>query len=114
MGVGEFMYLPMRIAAEMGEGISYQSSTRSPVYPQSRPDYGVHSAEAYPSAGDPEIRNYIYNIAPGQYGDIFVILERDVPRSRIEPMTDILKTLAGNKVHLIILSAGQEAEAACL
>ncbi|UQZ37519.1 phosphoribosyltransferase [Paenibacillus sp. PK3_47] len=113
MGVGEFMYLPMRVAAEMGEGISYQSSTRSPIYPEARPDYGVHSAEAYPSAGDPAIRNYIYNIAPGQYGDIFVLLERDVPRSRIEPMTDVLKSLAGNKVHLIILGARQETEAAC-
>lgn len=112
MGVGEFMYLPMRIAAEMGEGVSYQSSTRSPIHPQRRPDYGVHSAAAYPSAGDPEIRNYIYNIDPGQYGDIFVLLERDVPRGRIEPMTDILKVLAGNKVHLIVLGSQQEAEAA--
>ncbi|ULO10629.1 phosphoribosyltransferase domain-containing protein [Paenibacillus sp. 19GGS1-52] len=104
MGVGEFMYLPMRIAAEMGEGVSYQSSTRSPIHPERRSDYGVHSAEAYPSAGDPEITNFIYNVDPGQYDDIFVLIERDVPRQRIEPMTDILKKLAGHKVHLIVLS----------
>ncbi|MHA6532216.1 phosphoribosyltransferase family protein [Paenibacillus sp. BAC0078] len=105
LGVGEFMYLPMRIAAEMGEGVSYQSSTRSPIHPERRPDYGVHSAAAYPSAGDPGITNYIYNVDPGQYDDIFVLLERDVPRERIKPMTDILKRLAENKVHLIVLAA---------
>ncbi|AIQ27136.1 MULTISPECIES: phosphoribosyltransferase family protein [unclassified Paenibacillus] len=108
MGVGEFMYLPMRIAAEMGEGVSYQSSTRSPIHPQRRADYGVHSAAAYPSAGDTEITNFIYNVDPGQYDDIFVLLERDVPRQRIEPMTDILQRLAGNKVHLIILASEPE------
>ncbi|MGN7764029.1 phosphoribosyltransferase family protein [Paenibacillus sp. 22594] len=108
LGVGEFMYLPMRIAAEMGEGVKYQSSTRSPIHPDRRPDYGVHSAAAYPSAGDPGISNYIYNVDPGRYDDIFVLLERDVPRRRIEPMTDILKRLAGNKVHLIILAPDTE------
>jgi hypothetical protein len=110
MGVGEFMYLPMRIAAEMGEGVSYQSSTRSPIYPERRPDYGVRSASAYPSAGDPAITNYIYNVDHGQYDDIFVLLERDVPSQRIKPMTDILKGLAGGKVHLIVLAPGQEGE----
>ncbi|WP_081383324.1 phosphoribosyltransferase family protein [Paenibacillus odorifer] len=105
MGVGEFMYLPMRVAAEMGEGIAYQSSTRSPIHPERRPDYGVHSAAAYPSAGDPEITNFIYNIAPGQYDDIFVLIERDVPHERMKPMLDILKKLARHKVHLIVLTS---------
>ncbi len=112
MGVGEFMYLPMRIAAEMGEGVSYQSSTRSPIHPERRPDYGVHSAYAYPSAGDPAITNYIYNVDHGQYDDIFVLLEREVPAQRIKLMTDILKGLAGSKVHLIVLAPEQEGEAA--
>ncbi|WP_445668119.1 phosphoribosyltransferase family protein [Paenibacillus sp. FSL F4-0125] len=104
MGVGEFMYLPMRIAAEMGEGVSYQSSTRSPIHPEHRADYGVHSAFAYPSAGDPEITNFIYNVAPGQYDEIFVLIERDVPHERMKPMLDILKALARHKVHLIVLT----------
>ncbi|MNI60148.1 hypothetical protein D3C73_1153420 [compost metagenome] len=47
----------------------------------------------------------------GQYEDIFVLLERDVPDQRIKPMTDILKRLAGHKVHLIVLEQEQEAEA---
>lgn len=104
MGVGEFMYLPMRIAAEMGEGVSYQSSTRSPIHPERRPDYGVHSAAGYPSAGDPEITNFIYNVDPDQYDDIFVLIERDVPHERMKPMLDILKKLARHKVHLIVLT----------
>lgn len=101
MGVGEFMYLPMRVAAEMGEGIAYQSSTRSPIHPERRPDYGVHSAAAYPSAGDPEITNFIYNVAPDQYDDIFVLIERDVPHERMKPMLDILKKLTAIKCILL-------------
>lgn len=108
MGVGEFMYLPMRIAAEMGEGIAYQSSTRSPIHPERRADYGVHSAAAFPSPGDEEIMNFIYNVDPGQYDDIFVLLERGVPRERIAPMTDILQRLADNKVHLVVLASEPE------
>ncbi|MFD1773783.1 phosphoribosyltransferase family protein [Paenibacillus rhizophilus] len=111
LGVGEFMYLPMRVAAEMGEDVFYQSTTRSPIHPGSAPDYGVLSAEAYPSAGDPGITNYIYNVAPGQYDDIFVLLEREVPASRIQPMLDVLNRLAGRRVHLIVLSGEREREA---
>lgn len=49
--------------------------------------------------------NFIYNVDPGQYDDIFVLLEREVPRQRIAPMTDILQRLAGNKVHLVVLTS---------
>ncbi|MNC81434.1 hypothetical protein D3C75_1345600 [compost metagenome] len=48
----------------------------------------------------------------GQYDDIFVLLEREVPAQRIKLMTDILKGLAGSKVHLIVLAPEQEGEAA--
>ncbi|WP_169744100.1 phosphoribosyltransferase family protein [Paenibacillus wynnii] len=105
LGVGEFMYLPMRIAAEMGDGISYQSTTRSPIHPNRRLDYGVHSAAGYPSAGDPEITNFIYNVEPGQYDEIFVLLEREVPQTRIQPMMNILNKLARHKVHLVVLTS---------
>lgn len=106
LGTGEFMYLPMRIAAAMGEGVSYQSTTRSPIYPVDKPGYGVASAAAYPSAGDPGIVNYLYNIAPDQYDDIFVLLEREVPIPRIQPMLDVLDKLAGRRVHVIMLGGG--------
>nr|WP_235775537.1 MULTISPECIES: phosphoribosyltransferase family protein [Paenibacillus] len=106
LGTGEFMYLPMRIAAAMGEGVSYQSTTRSPIYPVDKPGYGVASAAAYPSAGDPGIANYLYNIAPDQYDDIFVLLEREVPLPRIQPMLDVLDKLAGRRVHVIMLDGG--------
>ncbi|WP_379128226.1 phosphoribosyltransferase family protein [Paenibacillus sp. sgz500958] len=113
MGVGEFMYLPMRIAAEMGEGVAYQSSTRSPIHPSRRLDYGVQTAAGYPSAGDPGITNFIYNVEPGAYDEIFVLLEREVPVERIQPMTDILQKLARHKVHLIVLSSVMQEQEAC-
>lgn len=111
MGVGEFMYLPMRVAAAMGEGVAYQASTRSPIYPVRRADYGVNSAAVSPSPGDPEVSNYIYNIESGQYDEIFVLLERNVLPERTQPMTEILRRLAARKVHLIVLSPEEESGA---
>ncbi len=44
LGTGEFMYIPMKIAAEMGENILYQSTTRSPIHPVSNDvNYAIHN-----------------------------------------------------------------------
>ena len=32
LGTGEFMYIPMKLAAEMGSNVFYQSTTRSPIF----------------------------------------------------------------------------------
>ncbi|WP_307473375.1 phosphoribosyltransferase family protein [Paenibacillus harenae] len=105
MGTGEFMYVPMRIAAEMGAGVRYQSTTRSPIHTSDEPGYAVTSAQPYPSPEDGDVRHFIYNVAPGQYDDIFVIFERDMDPSRLAPMLHILRRLAGSKVHAVFLTA---------
>lgn len=104
LGTGEFMYVPMRIAAGMGDGISYQSTTRSPIYSADLPDYAVACGYPYPSPEDDSVRNFIYNISPGQYDEIFVLFERDMPPSRVKPMLDILRQLAGRKVFAVFFS----------
>ncbi|GGD87174.1 phosphoribosyltransferase family protein [Paenibacillus nasutitermitis] len=104
MGTGEFMYMPMRIAAGMGEGISYQSTTRSPIYAANLPEYAVTSGYRYPSPEDEAVSHFIYNVTPGQYDEIFVLFERDMPPARVKPMLDILKQLAGKKVFAVFLT----------
>ena len=104
MGTGEFMYVPMRIAAEMGTGIHYQSTTRSPIHPSREFEYGVHAGYGYPSPDDPETRNFIYNVEPDQYEDIFILFERDVPPERVHSMLLIAKKLAARQVHLIFFT----------
>ncbi|MEE4577529.1 phosphoribosyltransferase family protein [Paenibacillus polymyxa] len=101
MGTGEFMYIPMRIAAELGPNVYYQSTTRSPVYPHREEGYGVASGVTYPSPEDSTVRNFIYNVEPGQYDEIFVLLERESDSERMKPMLEALSRLGCDKVHVV-------------
>jgi hypothetical protein len=76
LGTGEFMYIPMRIAAEMGEGIFYQSSTRSPIHPFEQKEYAVKNKFAFHSPDDPAVPYYFYNVPKGVYEELFVFIER--------------------------------------
>jgi hypothetical protein len=107
MGTGEFMYVPMRIAAEMGEGIVYQSTTRSPIYPSTEGGYAVRSAQAYPSPEDPAVMNFLYNVPPGHYDELFVFMEREVSPAAIGPWVQILLTLGIKNVNLVFCSPKQ-------
>ncbi|MBP1311694.1 hypothetical protein JOD82_004831 [Paenibacillus sp. 1182] len=101
MGTGEFMYIPMRIAAELGPDVYFQSTTRSPVYPHREEGYGVACGVTYPSPEDSTIRNFIYNVDPGQYDEIFVLMERESDLERMNPMLEALNRLGCDKVHVV-------------
>lgn len=70
------MYIPFKIATYMGEGVSVQSTTRSPVHPANRPGYAVQQALSFPCPEDNSIMNYVYNIPEGHYDEVFIFLER--------------------------------------
>lgn len=105
MGTGEFMYIPMRIAAELGPDVYYQSTTRSPVYPHREEEYGVACGVTYPSPEDSTVGNFIYNVEPGQYDEIFVLLERESDPERMKPMLDALSCLGCDKVHVVYFNS---------
>lgn len=85
IGTGEFMYLPMKIASYMGDGIYYHSTTRSPIYPCSKDEYGVQNAYVFPNPEDHNITNYVYNIPAGKYDDAFIFFEREMPEQHLLP-----------------------------
>lgn len=105
MGTGEFMYIPMRIAAEMGEGVHYQSTTRSPIYTVDRPGYAVVAGYDYASPEDLSVTHYIYNVQPGQYDEIFVLLERQWPEESMKSMLDVLSRLGCGQIHVVYCGA---------
>lgn len=98
MGTGEFMYVPMRIAAEMGEGISYQSSTRSPIHPDDGDNYAIRNVYSFQSQDDFSITNFFYNIKSGMYDEIFVFVERV---SSIEMLVPFINALKGTGIPII-------------
>jgi uracil phosphoribosyltransferase len=101
MGTGEFMYIPFRIASYMGEGVSVQSTTRSPIYPVQEENYGVQRGISFSNPEDSEIVNYAYNIPPGFYDDIFIFMEREAKRQDLESLVQALTPLGVGKVNIV-------------
>ncbi|AJS61631.1 hypothetical protein UB51_18860 [Paenibacillus sp. IHBB 10380] len=102
LGTGEFMYIPMRIASEMGENVSYHSTTRSPIHSVHHTDYAVKHGVSFPSPDDYGLANFVYNISPGQYEDLFLFLERDHSIESIEPMLQSFRTKGFTKINVVI------------
>ena len=86
LGTGEFMHIPMKTAVYMGEGVSYHSTTRSPIYPIDREDYPIRNRFDFESPEDPSIMNYVYNIADKEYDEVFLFFERHIDSDRLKPM----------------------------
>lgn len=100
LGTGEFMYLPMLISTFMGQGIRYHSTTRSPIYPFEKPEYGIKNAFTFDNPDDPSIKNYVYNVPRKYYDEVYLFLERDVPQ---EKLASLLEALSGMEIPRVVL-----------
>ncbi|MCQ6275561.1 phosphoribosyltransferase family protein [Bacillus sp. V3B] len=76
IGTGEFMYVPMRVASEMGPDIYFQSTTRSPIYQTDRESYTIQQKFEFDSPENSGVINHLYNIESNQYDEIFIFVER--------------------------------------
>lgn len=91
LGTGEFMYLPFLVAGFMGEGVWVQSTTRSPVHPHLREDYGVKYAITFEDPMRSGVPNFVYNIPPHTYDEVFVFWERKVLPGQVVPLVRVLR-----------------------
>jgi len=107
LGTGEFMYLPMRLAVEMGQGVYYQSTTRSPIHIENKEGYGARFGVSFPNPENEEISNFVYNIPPANYDELFVFLEREVSEEQLQPMLDQLGELEFQTIKVVFLSGRQ-------
>ena len=86
LGAGEFMHIPMKTAVYMGGGVSYHSTTRSPIFPLDREGYPVKNRLAFESPEDPATMNYAYNVSDMEYDEVFLFFERTIDDHRLEPI----------------------------
>lgn len=100
LGTGEFMYVPMAIANEMGEEVYYHATTRSPIYAD--PSYLIYNKQSFKSAELPGVANYLYNIPLNTYTDIFLIYERIIDMDAAKTLYVQLKRYAKH-VHVVTL-----------
>ena len=105
LGTGEFMYFPMLISAYMGQGIRYHSTTRSPIYPFDKPEYGIKNGFAYDNPDDASITNYVYNIPLKYYDEVYLFLERDVAPERLMSMLATFTNLEIPRLVLVIFAS---------
>jgi len=86
LGTGEFMYFPMLVSAYMGKGVSFHTTTRSPIYAFEEPQYGIQNAFSFENPDDPSIINYVYNVPNKYYDEVYVFFEREVSKARLTSM----------------------------
>lgn len=101
MGYGEFIYIPCYLASLMGEGVKYQSPTRSPIYPYYDKNYPIKSVISIENPYDKDIKNYIYNIIPNQYDEIFMIFERKISYEFKGKIIDAFQDMGVKSVNFI-------------
>ncbi len=79
LGTEELMYTPLRIGSALDEilpgEVVYHSTTRSPVYPIDAEGYAIRCALTFPAPDDPERVSRVYNVRPGLYDDIVVVVD---------------------------------------
>lgn len=101
LGTGEFMYIPFYIASYMGQGISVQSTTRSPVHPWSEPGYAVKQAITFYDPFKPGIKNFVYNIPPFYYDEVYIFWEREISPQQVQPLVAALNKLGISNITFI-------------
>jgi orotate phosphoribosyltransferase len=110
LGTGEFMYLPMKLAAKMGKDVSYQSTTRSPIHVKEQNGYGAQFGLTFPNPEDQEINQFVYNIPPSFYDEAFVFFERKMDVSSIRPLVEALSISGISVIHMVFFSGGNRDE----
>jgi hypothetical protein len=98
LGTGEFMYIPMKLAAEMGKNVFYHSTTRSPIYIQNIKGYGARYGTSFPNPEDLDVVHFVYNIPPGEYDELFVFFEREVSAENLQLL---LKQIENSQIKSI-------------
>lgn len=104
LGTGEYMYVPMKISSHMGEGVSYHSTTRSPIYPVDQEHYGAKNKYTFSNPEDEHIINFVYNISTEQYDELFLFFERELENEQLKNLLDELKNTKISEIKIIYLS----------
>lgn len=104
LGTGEFMYLPLVATRAMGDGAVFHATSRSPALPIDHPGYAIRSGVRFESIDNPARTDYCYNLAGGQYDEVFVFVEETIGQN-IEPMLRALNFTGIEHKHVVRLGA---------
>jgi orotate phosphoribosyltransferase len=95
LGAEELMYVPLRIALELGGDVTFSTTTRSPAVVMDVPGYPLRHGISFPAheLGASGTR-YAYNIEPGRHDQIVLIVDDDCALPSLGGLLDELVELA--------------------
>lgn len=103
IGTGEFMYVPMKIAAYLGEDVYFQSTTRSPIFCTKEESYTITEKIAFESLENNGVENYLYNVQSHPYSELFLIVERIENKEIVARVVQKLQTVSNAKIYVICM-----------
>jgi hypothetical protein len=104
LGTGELMYLPMKIASLMGEGVLYHSTTRSPILPIPMPGYAIQNGFSFLNPEDNAVVHYVYNIPENEYEEMFIFFEKEVSEDSLKEIKKLAKDRGIRSVKIVMFS----------
>jgi orotate phosphoribosyltransferase len=104
IGTGEFMYIPMQVASFLGSNVYFQATTRSPIYQKDSTFYTIQNKFIFESPEDNDLMNYLYNIKPNEYDEIFIFIERISSLDMTDSLINALKITRIPFINVVMMS----------
>jgi len=104
IGTGEFMYVPMKIAAQLGEDVFFQSTTRSPIYQRDIESYTIQKKFTFDSPENTGTTNFLYNIKQNQYDELIILVERMHSEDDIQSLVEELKRTDITTITVVMMT----------
>lgn len=102
MGFGEFIYLPMYIAAKLDKDIEFSSPSLSPIYISDKENYPIKTVDKIVCPYNIQKNYHLYNLENNKYKQIVLFLERTPTPEFIQNFLNICINRGIEKINLIV------------
>jgi len=103
LGVGEFMFLPLKIASFMSGEVCYHSTTRSPILARKKSNYAIQSKFIMHNIYDSTVKEFLYNIPKDYYDSVYIFYERYSSKEEVDKMKKALKKIGIKKINMCFM-----------
>ncbi len=107
IGTGEFMYIPLLCAGKFPGMNYFNATTRSPIIPNARKDYGIKSAFYFVCPYEPERNEYLYNQNIMECDEVVLFLEKEVPPEQLGSILLNLDKAGYSSKHIVFLKGNK-------
>ncbi|WP_406127156.1 phosphoribosyltransferase [Streptomyces sp. NBC_00989] len=109
LGFEELMYAPLRLARELEQvidaGVTYSTTTRSPVLAVDDPGYAIRTRLTFPAHDTPADGpgdRYAYNIAGAGFDAVVAVIDDTADTPELHAPDGLLARLAENTPHVVL------------